>query len=134
MAARKNIVQNKAAMKRYDNKESNHNDYKIGFFHDFFNPIFKRSGMYCVSGKSSLEMRNDYPPKAKVNLAEAKGDDIIVAVVSHVKIMTNASKWVVDSGTTRHICVSKDAFTSYTIDGDDGKNVYLNDSKTAKVS
>lgn len=90
-------------MKRYDyNKESDHNNHKIDFFHDVFNPNFKISGMSCVSGKSSLEMRNDYPPKAKINLAEAKGDDIIVAVISHVKIIINVSKWVVDS-TTRHI-------------------------------
>lgn len=122
MAARKNMVQNKAAMKRYDNKESDQNNHKINFFNGVVNPNFKRSGMSCVSGKSSLEMRNDYPPKAKVNLAEAKGDDIIVAVISHVKIMTNVSKWIVDSGTTRHICVSRDAFTSYTIAEDDEKN------------
>jgi len=87
------MVQNKAAMKRYDNKESDHNNHKIDFFlHDVVNPNFKRSGMSCVSGKSSLEMRNDYPPKAKYNLVEAKGDDIIVAVIFHVKIVTNVSK------------------------------------------
>lgn len=38
MAARKNMVQNKAAMKRYDNKESGHNNHKIDFVHDVFNP------------------------------------------------------------------------------------------------
>lgn len=40
--------------------------------------------------------RNDNPPKAKVNLAER--DDIIAAVISQVNIVTNVSKWVVDSG------------------------------------
>jgi len=41
---------------------------------------------------------------------------------------------VIDSGATRHICVNRDAFTSYTIVGDDEKLVYLNDSQTATPS
>jgi len=70
MADRKNIVQNKSTMKRYDNKESDHNNHKIDFVHDVvINPNFKRRCMSYVSGKSILEMRNDNPLKAKVNSA-----------------------------------------------------------------
>jgi hypothetical protein len=132
LAAQRNMVQNKAAMKRYDSKESDQNNHKFDFVHDLVNPNFKRRGMSYVSEQSSLEMRNDNLPKAKINLAEAKGDNII-AVISHVKL-TNVSKWVVDSGATRHICVNRDAFTSYTILGDNEKLVYLTDSQTATVS
>jgi exosome complex RNA-binding protein Rrp4 len=125
------MVQNKATMKRYDNKESDQNNHKFDFVHDVVNPNFKTKGMSYVSGKSSLEMRNDNLPKAKVNLAEAKGDNII-GVISHVKL-TDVSKWAVDSGATSHICVNRDAFTSYTIPGDNKKLVYLTDSQTASV-
>ena len=58
-------------------------------------------------------MRNDNPPKPRANLVE--GDDIIVAVISQVNVVTNVNKWVVDSGATRHICANKSLFTSYTV-------------------
>lgn len=106
-------------MKRYDNKESDQNNHKFDFVHDVVNHNFKRKVMSYVIGKSSLEMRNNNLPKAKVNLAEAKGDNII-AVISLVKL-TDVSKWAVDSGATRHICVNRDAFTSYTVVGDNEK-------------
>ena len=48
-------------------------------------------------------------------------------------MVTNSKNWVVDSGATRHICANKDAFTSYTLVGDDEKVVYLGDSHTAQV-
>ena len=40
---------------------------------------------------------------------------------------------MVDSGATGHICVNRDAFTSYTPIGDDEKVVYLGDSHTTQV-
>ena len=58
-------------------------------------------------------MRNDNPPKPRANLVE--GNDIIVAVISQVNVVTNVNKWVVDSGATRHICANKSLFTSYTV-------------------
>ncbi|XP_017416694.2 uncharacterized protein LOC108327509 [Vigna angularis] len=73
--------------------------------------------------------RNDNPPRANI----AEGDDIIVAVVSQVNLMTNVSKWVVDSGATRHICANRSAFTTYTSVGDGEEHVYLGDSKTTPV-
>ncbi|GAU35637.1 hypothetical protein TSUD_394770 [Trifolium subterraneum] len=77
--------------------------------------------------------RNENPPKAEANLAEAEGDDMIVAVVSQVNMVTDVSKWVVDSGATRHICANKDVFTSYTVVGDGEEQVYLGDSHTVAV-
>ena len=62
-----------------------------------------------------------------------EGDDIIATVVSQANMVTNSKKLVVDSGATRHICVNKDAFTSYTPVGDDEKVVYLGASHTAQV-
>ena len=40
---------------------------------------------------------------------------------------------MVDSSATRHICANKNAFTSYTLVGDDKKVVYLGDSHTTQV-
>ena len=58
-------------------------------------------GNYFVCGKAGHHApqcrhraKNDYPPKE--NLAE--GEDTIVAVISQVNLVTNVSKWVVDSG------------------------------------
>ena len=39
---------------------------------------------------------------------------------------------MVDSGSTKHICANRDAFTSYTPVGDDEKVVYLGDSHIAQ--
>jgi len=73
--------------------------------------------------------KNDYPLKA--NLAEK--EDTIVAVVSQVNLVTNVSKWVVDSKATRHICANRNVFTFYTSVGDGGEQVYLGDSMTTPV-
>ena len=62
-----------------------------------------------------------------------EGDDLIAVVVSQANMVTNSKKWVVDSGATRHICANSDAFTSYTLIGDDEKVVYLGDSHTPPV-
>ena len=48
-------------------------------------------------------------------------------------MVTNSKNWVVDSGATKHICASRDAFTSYTPVGDDENVVYLGDSHIAQV-
>ena len=40
---------------------------------------------------------------------------------------------MVDSEATRHICASREAFSSYTSIGDDEEVVYLGDSRTVKV-
>ena len=48
-------------------------------------------------------------------------------------MMTNSKNWVVDSSATRHIYANKDAFTSYTLVGDDKKVVYLGDSHIAQI-
>jgi hypothetical protein len=59
---------------------------------------------------------------------------MIAAVVSQVNMVTNMTKWVVDSGATRHICANRDAFSSYSYVGDDEAQVYLGDSRTAAVN
>ena len=61
---------------------------------------------------------NDNPPLTNI----AYGEDTIIAVGSGV------SKWVVDSGATKCICVNRNAFTSYTSVGDGEKHLYLSDS------
>ncbi|XP_050233359.1 uncharacterized protein LOC126681848 [Mercurialis annua] len=41
--------------------------------------------------------------------------------------------WVVDSGATRHICASRDTFSSYKPVGDVEEHVFLGDSRTTPV-
>jgi hypothetical protein len=41
-------------------------------------------------------VRNDNSPKPKANIV--KGDDVIVAVLSQVNIVSNVKEWVVDFG------------------------------------
>jgi len=47
--------------------------------------------------------------------------------------MTNMSKWVVDSSTTKHICTNIRAFTSYTSVRDGKEHVYLGNYRTIPV-
>ena len=112
----------------------------LGPFTKIANPnTFKKKGSCYVCGKPGhhapqcrkrVKIGNSgNPPKA--NLVE--GDDIIAVVVSQANMMTNSKNWVVDFGATRHICINKNAFTSYTSVGDDEKVVYLGDSHTAQV-
>jgi len=102
---------------------------------DLTSPLRKK-GNFFVCGKPShhapqckRRARNDNPPRANI----AQGKDIVVAVISQVNLMTNVSKWVVDSGATRHICANISAFTSYTSVGDREEHVYLGDSRTTPV-
>ena len=74
-------------------------------------------------------VKSDYP--SKTNLVKRK--DTIMAFVSQVNLVTNASKWMVDSGATRDICANRNVFTSYTSVGDGEEQVYLGDSRTTPV-
>jgi len=100
------------------------------------NLVFKKKGNCFVCGKPNhhapqcrRRARNENPPRANI----AQGEDTIVAVVSQVNLMTNMSKWVVDSGATRHICANRSAFTFYTSVEDGEEHVYLGDSRTTPV-
>ena len=50
-----------------------------------------------------------------------------------MNLVTNVSKWVVDSGATRHICANRNAFSSYSSVGDGEEQIYLGDSRTTSV-
>ena len=56
-----------------------------------------------------------------------------MVVVSQVNLVTNVSKWVVDSRATRHICANRNVFTSYTSVGDGEEQVYLGDCRTTPL-
>lgn len=142
LASQANLIQNNTNQKRrYDNKpnrKSGHN--KNNHVPRVTNPTFKNgNGGHCyVCGKIGHyapqcrhRKKNENPPEA--NLAEGD-DDIIAAVIAEANIVTDVNKWVVDSGATRHICATKDAFTSYNTVGDGEELVYLGDSRTAAVS
>ncbi|KAH1132998.1 hypothetical protein GYH30_011708 [Glycine max] len=58
-------------------------------------------------------VRNDNPSMPRANLVE--GDDIIVAVIYQVNVVTDVNKWVVDSRATKHICANKNMFISYIV-------------------
>jgi len=131
--AKANVVEDKLAAKRYEKKFDHKKKYNKFSRPSGTNPTFKKKGNCFVCGKPGHHVpqckhraKNDYPPKA--NLAEGK--DTIVAVVSQVNLVTNVSKWVVESGATRHICANRNVFTSYTSVGDGEEQVYLGDSRT----
>ncbi|PNX85964.1 gag-pol polyprotein, partial [Trifolium pratense] len=111
LAAKANLVQNKTRHKSQKSRPGHH-------------------APQCRYRKG-----NDNPPKPRANLAEGddKNYDVIVAVISQANIVTDVSKWVIDSGATRLICANKDAFTSYTAMGDGEEQVYLGDSRTVAV-
>jgi len=121
LSAKANVVEDKLAPKRDEKKFDHKKKYNKFSRPNGTNLTFKKKGNCFVCGKPSHHApqckhraKNDYPPKA--NLVE--GEDTIVAVVSQVNLVTNVSKWVVDSGATRHICANINVFTSYTSVGD----------------
>jgi len=99
-------------------------------------PSLRKKGNCFVCGKSGHHTpqcrhraRNDNPLRANI----AEGENIIVAVISQVNLITNVNKWVVDSSATRHICANKSAFTTYTSARDGEEHVYLGDFITTSV-
>lgn len=62
-----------------------------------------------------------------------KVEDIIIAVISQVNIVTHVSDWVIDSGANKHICANKNNFVSYTQVNKGEELVYLGNSKTTQV-
>jgi len=130
------VVEDKPVPKRYEKNFDHKNKYNKFSRPIGTNPTFKKKGNCFVCGKPGHHapqcrhrVKNDYPPKA--NLAEGKYTS--VAVVSQVNLVTNVSKWVVDSGATRHICANRNVFTSYTSVGGGEEQVYLGDSMTTLV-
>ena len=65
------------------------------------------------------------------NLAEA--EVITVVTFSEVSMVTNMKDWVVDSGTTKHICGNKSAFTSYTTLKKREEQVFMGDSRSTPM-
>ncbi|OIT20631.1 hypothetical protein A4A49_61260, partial [Nicotiana attenuata] len=121
-------------------KSSNSYDKRNGYKPKTNNQTFKEKGNCFVCGtpghyvaQCRKMVQNDNPTKAKVNFTEAKVDDIIVAVVSQVNLVTNVKDWVLDSGATRHICANKKDFVSYTQVEEGEEVVYLGDSRTTPV-
>ena len=119
--------------KKSDHKKKN----KSNFFRSSRpKTTFKKKGICFVCGKPGHhspqcrhKVKSDNPPKANI----AKGKDTIYAVISQTNLVTNVSKWVVDFGTTRHICANKNAFSSYSSIGNGEEQIYLGDSRTTSV-
>jgi len=137
LSAKANVIEDKPAPKRYKKKSDHKKKYNNKFScPNETNPTFKKKGNCFVYGKlghhapqGRHRTKNDYPPKTNI----VEGEDTIVAFVSQVNLVTNVSKWVIDSGATRHICANKNVFTSYTSMGDGEEQVYLGDSRTTPI-
>lgn len=140
MTSKANLVQDKSHKKngRYNNKKHDHIPKPNS------NPTFKKKWNCYVCGKSChrapqcmKRMRNDNPSRSNENIFE--GDDKIDAVISHVCLIANVKEYVIDSdgqldsSATKHICTSRDVFTSYIIVGEGEEHVYLSDSRTLNV-
>jgi len=136
LSAKTNMIEDRPAPKRYE-KKPDHKKNKSNFSHPSGpKPTFKKKGNCFVYGRSGHHtsqcrhgVKNDNPPKTNIT----EGEDTICAVISQVNLVTNVSKWVVDSGTTRHIYANKNAFSSYSSVGDGEEQVYLGDSRTTYV-
>ena len=110
LSAKENMVKDKPTPKRYKKKPDHRNKYINKFSRpNGTNSNFKRMGNYIVSGKLGHHAsqcrhraKNDNP--SKTNIVE--GEDTIIAFVLQANLVTNVSKWVVDSGATRHICAN----------------------------
>ncbi|XP_028073778.1 receptor-like protein 43 [Camellia sinensis] len=60
-------------------------------------------------------------------------DDINLSeVVSEANLVRNPKEWWVDTSATRHFCVDKKMFTSYSV-MDNGKQLFMGNSSTSKV-
>ncbi|XP_075074760.1 uncharacterized protein LOC142162318 [Nicotiana tabacum] len=136
IATRANLVENN----KRQNKSNNRYDKGNGYKPKTNNQTFKKKCNCFVCGKPGhhaaqcrKRVGNDNLAKAKVNLTEAKADDIIAAVVSQVNLVANVKDWVLDSGATRHICANKKDFVSYTQVEEGEEVVYLGDSWTTPV-
>ena len=137
LSAKANVVEDKPASKRYENKPDHKrkNNFRKSRPNGS-NLVFKKKGNCFVCGKPGhhapqcrRRVRNVNHPRANI----VQGEVTIVAVVSQVNLMTNVSKWVIDSGATKHICANMSAFTSYTSVGDGEEHVYLGDSRTTPI-
>ena len=56
-----------------------------------------------------------------------------IVVSSEVSLVTNMKDWVVDFGTTRHVCGNKSASTSYTIVKEGDEQVFMSDYRSTPV-
>ncbi|XP_015170782.1 uncharacterized protein [Solanum tuberosum] len=127
-----NLVEDNKSRNK-DNMYGKELDYKLRVN----NQNFKKKGNCFVCGKPGHHAaqcrnkvgKNDNPAKLRVNLAEV--DDIIVTVIS--QIVVNVSDWMIDSGSTRHICANKIDFVSYTLVNEGEEVVYLGDSTITQV-
>ncbi|XP_074301570.1 uncharacterized protein LOC141632970 [Silene latifolia] len=86
------------------------------------------SSRFCPQGFSPNGKRKFV--KSQAHLVES--DDIIVAVVSAINLVSNISEWVVDTRATRHICSSKEMFKDY-LALSTGECVFMGNSSTVKV-
>ena len=123
MSAKANTVQDKPFHKRYANKTDHNNKNKYKYNNPrvaLSNPIpsaptsnrsFKKKKSLFFCGKPGhfapqcryRVVRNDNHPKPRANPIEE--DDIIVAIISQVNVVTNVNKCVVNSGGYQaHMC------------------------------
>ena len=64
------------------------------------------------------------------NLVES---NTIIAVVSEINLVGNTVEWIVDTGSTKHICANRRLLQSYE-KIDEGENVFMGNSASALSS
>jgi len=74
--------------------------------------VYGRSGHHAPQCKHRTKNKN--VPNANI----VEREETIIAAISQVNLVTNVSKWMVDSRVTKNICGNKNVFTSYTSVGD----------------
>lgn len=74
--------------------------------------LYRSRQIWC---KGNHFRKGTVPELIASNMAEK--DEIIAAFISQVNGATNVSKWMVNSGASRHICANRNVFTSYIVVG-----------------
>ena len=136
LSSKANVVEEKPKPKNNRSRKQNSRT-KPNASNKVQNPTIKKQGNCFVCGKPGhyaaqcRHRKRIEKSNSKANLAEA---EVITTVISfEVSMVTNMKDWVVDFGTTRHVCGNKSASTSYTIVKEGEEQVFMSDSRSTPV-
>ncbi|XP_075084784.1 uncharacterized protein LOC142168031 [Nicotiana tabacum] len=124
-----NIVETTPTNPKKRNKSSGPNNYPS-------KKKFKENCHNCGKvGHKPAECRAPKKEKKKdqANMVQTNdGIDDLCAMLSECNLVENPKEWWIDSGSTRHVCVVREAFASYAPAGLD-ETIFMGNSATTKT-